>query len=100
MCVAQNQLAAVKFYFTGFFHCEAAEHPGELHGAQLSKYKHFPCPALPTLQAQGRQKDVIWQVSAWLEGISQTKAPANISGDPQLTTYLPNPGLNLLPGTP
>lgn len=57
-------------------------------------------PALPTLQAQGHQKDVMWRVSTCLEGISQTRAPANIFGDPQLTRYLPNPGLNLLPGTP
>lgn len=58
------------------------------------------CPALPTLQAQGCQKDGMRQVSVWLTGISQTKAPANVFHGPELTAYLPNPGLNLLLGTP
>lgn len=58
------------------------------------------CSALPTLQAQGCQKDGVWQVSVQLMGISQTKAPANACHGPELTTYLPNPGLNLLLGTP
>lgn len=57
-------------------------------------------PALPTLQAQGCQKDITQQVSICLMGISQIKASAKICQDPELTTYLPNPRLNLLPGTP
>lgn len=74
----------------------------ELHETILSWDKHsqHACPALLTPEAHSCQNNGVWQMSVWLMSISQTKSSVSVFHSPELATYSPNPGLNLLPGTP
>ena len=107
ICTAQNQLAVLTFQFLPSYSSTACWTTvlGQLSSMKAfslswDKHSQHACPALLTPQAHGCQNNGVWQMSVWLMSISQTKSSVSVFHSPELATYSPNPGLNLLPGTP